>query len=146
MKDAYLNVKGEPLKLKHASKCLGIMEAHSQWVFDALKHQGLVKCAQSAQFAFPFPVDNDIRVLHIVLDICVGEVVIEVGVEDAGNPNSFLQFFWKCVQHRALLQVLKSGSNLSPGDVHPQVDLNLIFHFSNRQNIHDSQVDSDLDW
>ena len=146
MKDAHLNVKGEPLKLKHASKSLGIMEAHSQWVFGALKHQGLVNCAQPTQFAFPFPVHDDIRMLHIVLDVCVEEVVIEVGVEDARNPNSFLQFFWKCVQHCALLQVLKSGSNLIPGDVHPQVDLNLVFHFSNRQNIHDSQVDPDLDW
>ena len=91
------------MKLKRASECLGITKAHGQWVFGALKHQGLVNGPQTTQFAFSFPVDNDAGVLHIVLEICVVEVVILVCVQDAWNPNRFLQFFWKCVQHCAEL-------------------------------------------
>ena len=62
--------------LKRASECLGITKAHGQWVFGALKHQGLIHCLQITQFPFPFPVHYDSGVLHIVLDIIVEKVVI----------------------------------------------------------------------
>ena len=66
---ANLNIKGKPLKLKHASQCLGVVEAHSQRVLSAVENQRLVNFAQFIQPSFALLVDRKAGVLQVVLDV-----------------------------------------------------------------------------